>query len=191
MKKPVFRTGYIIRLDKSVNENPQQKWPKHVIVFHSNLFTNTGQLLMTSLPLMYSTAILDQVNLFFLTLMRILHFLCSLPLPASSVCFLCSLPPNFNENPPQKRNGGAPYTTHGQRSCVQEAAETEVLNTHFLDLRDIDSYHLEYEFLCEYRDIILKISQQKGRPLIFRNVSTKILLDTKQEKRKIQACEAW
>ena len=30
---------------------------------------------MTSLPLMYSTAILDQVNLFLRTLMRILRFL--------------------------------------------------------------------------------------------------------------------
>ena len=43
--------------------------------FHSDLFTNTRQQLMTSLPLMYSTAILNQVNLFLRTLMRILHFL--------------------------------------------------------------------------------------------------------------------
>ena len=41
--------------------------------FHSDLFTNTRQQLMTSLPLMYSTAILNQVNLFLRTLKRVLR----------------------------------------------------------------------------------------------------------------------
>ena len=35
----------------------------------------------------------------------------------------------------------------------------------FLDLRDLGYYHLSYELLCEYRDIIEKISPPKGETL--------------------------
>ena len=47
---------------------------------------------------MYSTAILDQVNLYLRTLMRILRF-------------ICLHPPHFNENPPQKNGNRGPSPT--------------------------------------------------------------------------------
>ena len=58
---------------------------------------------------MYSTAILDQVNLFPRTLMRILRF----PRP---------LPPHFNENPPEKSGNRGPSPTTAGIICSSKPA---------------------------------------------------------------------
>ena len=50
----------------------------------------------------------------------------------------------------------------GKEVVFKKLQRPKYFNTHFRDLCDIDSYHLGYEFLCEYKDIILKISPTKG-----------------------------
>ena len=89
-------------------------------------------------------------------------------------------------------HGGNPYDkvqflfkdNTGKEVVFKKLQRPKYFNTHFLDLRDIDSYHLGYEFLCEYRDIILKISPAKGETLDIQECKHKDPARRKTKSRK-------
>jgi len=53
----------------------------------------------------------------------------------------------------------------GKEVVFKNLQRPRYFQKYFRDLVDINDYHIRYEFLCEYRDIILKISPAKGETL--------------------------
>ena len=53
----------------------------------------------------------------------------------------------------------------GKEVVFKMLKRPQYVTNRFLDLVNINDYHIGYEFLCEYRDIILKISPAKGETL--------------------------
>lgn len=89
-------------------------------------------------------------------------------------------------------HGGNPYDkvqflfkdNTGKEVVFEKLQRPKYFHKRFRDILDIDSYHLGYEFLCEYRDIILKISPAKGETLDIQECKHKDPARLKKKSRK-------